>query len=63
MRILVTGGAGFIGSCFIRYILNKYPKYKIFNLDALTYCGNLDNLLDIANNSFKLSFANLYFHD
>lgn len=51
MRILVTGGAGFIGSCFIRYILNKYPKYKIFNLDALTYCGNLDNLLDIANNS------------
>ena len=51
MRILVTGGAGFIGSCFIRYILNKYPKYKIFNLDALTYCGNLDNLLDLANNS------------
>ena len=50
MKILVTGGAGFIGSCFIRYILNKYSNYKIINLDALTYCGNLDNLKDIENN-------------
>lgn len=50
MRLLVTGGAGFIGSCFIRYILNKYPDYKIINLDLLTYCGNLKNLSDVENN-------------
>lgn len=48
--ILVTGGAGFIGSCFIRHELKKYPDYKIINLDALTYCGNLENLKDIENN-------------
>lgn len=47
MRILVTGGAGFIGSCFIRHMLDKYKDYKIINLDALTYCGNLSNLKDI----------------
>lgn len=51
MNILVTGGAGFIGSCFVRYILKKHPDYKVLNLDALTYCGNLDNLKDIENNS------------
>ena len=50
MNILVTGGAGFIGNCFVHYILDKYPDYKIINLDALTYCGNLDNLKDIENN-------------
>lgn len=49
--ILVTGGAGFIGSCFIRQMLNKHPDYKIINLDALTYCGNLENLKDIETNS------------
>ena len=49
MNILVTGGAGFIGSCFVRYILKKHPDYKVLNLDALTYCGNLDNLKDIEN--------------
>ncbi len=49
MRILVTGGAGFIGSNFIRHILNKYPEYRIINLDKLTYCGNLNNLKDIEN--------------
>ena len=48
--ILVTGGAGFIGSCFIRYMLGKYPDYRIFNLDALTYCGNIKNLKDVENN-------------
>ncbi len=48
--ILVTGGAGFIGSCFVRHELKKHPDYKIINLDALTYCGNLDNLKDIENN-------------
>ena len=50
MRLLVTGGAGFIGSCFIRHILEKHPDYKVINLDALTYCGNLDNLKDVASN-------------
>ena len=50
MKLLITGGAGFIGSNFIRYILSKYPSYKITNLDKLTYAGNLDNLKDIANN-------------
>ncbi len=49
-KILVTGGAGFIGSNFIRYMLKKYKDYKIINLDKLTYAGNLDNLVDIENN-------------
>ena len=40
--ILVTGGAGFIGSCFVRHMLKTHPDYKIINLDALTYCGNLE---------------------
>ena len=48
-RILVTGGAGFIGSNFIRYMVNKYSEYEIINLDDLTYCGNLENLKDIEN--------------
>ncbi len=48
--LLVTGGAGFIGSNFIRYILNKYRDYKIINLDLLTYAGNLENLKDIEDN-------------
>jgi len=47
MKILVTGGAGFIGSNFIRLILEKYSDYKVLNLDKLTYAGNLDNLRDI----------------
>lgn len=50
MKILVTGGAGFIGSCFIRHMLNHHPDYKIVNLDALTYAGNLENLYDVKNN-------------
>ena len=41
MKILVTGGAGFIGSNFILYLMEKYPEYKIVNLDKLTYAGNL----------------------
>ncbi|MCJ7577528.1 MAG: dTDP-glucose 4,6-dehydratase [candidate division Zixibacteria bacterium] len=50
MKILVTGGAGFIGSNFIKYILSHYPHYEIVNLDKLTYAGNLDNLSDIEDN-------------
>lgn len=45
--ILITGGAGFIGSNFVKYMLDKYSDYDIVNLDALTYCGNLENLKDI----------------
>ena len=51
MNILVTGGAGFIGSCFVRHMLNKYPDYKIINIDALTYAGNIENLNDVKDNS------------
>ena len=46
MKILVTGGAGFIGSNFILYMLKTYPSYKVVNLDKLTYAGNLENLKD-----------------
>jgi len=48
--ILITGGAGFIGSNFIEYFLNKYPNYKIVNLDKLTYAGSLNNLKEVENN-------------
>jgi dTDP-glucose 4,6-dehydratase len=51
MKILVTGGAGFMGSNFIRHIIKKYPTYQIVNLDKLTYAGNLDNLSDVAKNA------------
>ena len=50
MKLLITGGAGFIGSCFVRHILNTYKDYKVVNLDALTYCGNLENLNDVKDN-------------
>ncbi|MCL2390407.1 MAG: dTDP-glucose 4,6-dehydratase [Endomicrobia bacterium] len=50
MKLFVTGGAGFIGSNFIRYILKKYPKYIIINYDKLTYAGNPDNLRDVEKN-------------
>ena len=45
--ILITGGAGFIGSHVVRLFVKKYPGYRIVNLDALTYAGNLENLKDI----------------
>ncbi|MCR4966157.1 MAG: dTDP-glucose 4,6-dehydratase [Bacteroidales bacterium] len=46
-KILITGGAGFIGSHVVRHFVNKYPQYEIFNLDKLTYAGNLENLTDV----------------
>lgn len=48
-RILITGGAGFIGSHVVRHFVKKYPEYQIINFDALTYAGNLENLRDIEN--------------
>ena len=54
-KILITGGAGFIGSHVVRLFVSRYPKYKIYNLDSLTYAGNLDNLKDIE------SFSNYIF--
>jgi len=47
MKLLITGGLGFIGSNFIRYILKKYPSYQVINLDKMTYAGNPENLRDI----------------
>lgn len=58
--VLVTGGAGFIGSCFVRHILKKHPDYKVINIDALTYCGNLENLKDVENNpNYKFVHGNI----
>ena len=50
MNWLVTGGAGFIGSHFVKYLLGKYPACRVINLDKLTYAGNLDNLRDVQEN-------------
>jgi len=50
MRLLVTGGAGFIGSNFVRYMLEKHPDYEILNLDALTYAGSLENMKEAVDN-------------
>ena len=49
VKILITGGAGFIGSHLVRRFVNRYPEYQIYNLDFLTYAGNLENLTDIEN--------------
>lgn len=59
-KILVTGGAGFIGSNFIHYMLDKYHKYTIVNLDELTYAGNLENLKPVENNpNYKFVKGNI----
>jgi dTDP-glucose 4,6-dehydratase len=50
MKLLITGGAGFMGSHFIKHILNIYPDYTIVNVDKLTYAGNLDNLKEVEQN-------------
>jgi len=50
MKILITGGAGFIGSNFVKYMLKEHPEYEIINIDALTYAGNLENLKDVKDN-------------
>lgn len=50
MKLLITGGAGFIGSNFVHHILKTYPDYEIVNLDVLTYAGNLENLKDVEKN-------------
>ena len=57
MKLLVCGGAGFIGSNFVHYILETYPHYEVVNYDKLTYAGNLDNLKDIESN---LQFSSRY---
>ena len=46
-NIMITGGAGFIGSHVVRLFVNKYPEYRVINLDKLTYAGNLANLKDV----------------
>ena len=51
-NILITGGAGFIGSHVVRLFVTKYPEYHIINLDKLTYAGNLANLADIEHFTF-----------
>ncbi len=50
MKFLITGGAGFMGSNFIRYLINNYPEFEVVNFDKLTYAGNLENLRDLEQN-------------
>ena len=54
-NILITGGAGFIGSHVLRVFVKKYPNYNIYNLDKLTYAGNLENVQDLEK------YENYYF--
>ena len=62
-NILITGGAGFIGSHVVRLFVNKYPEYHIINLDKLTYAGNLNNLKDTRfDNDYSFYLCFNYFH-
>ncbi len=64
MRVLVTGGCGFIGSCFVRHMLKEHPDYEIVNLDALTYAGNPENLDDVKDNPhYEFVHGNICDHD
>ena len=61
-NILITGGAGFIGSHVVKRFVNNYPNYNIYNIDNLTYAGNLNNLQDVKNKKnyffFKVDINN-----
>lgn len=60
MNIIVTGGAGFIGSNFVFHMLNKYPDYRIVCLDCLTYAGNLSTLEPVMNHpNFRFAKINI----
>ena len=54
--VLITGGAGFMGSNFVKYLFNNYPDYKIIVLDALTYAGNVDNIPEKIKKDSRFSF-------
>ena len=61
---MITGGCGFIGSNFVRLMIDKYPDYKIINLDKLTYAGNPENLKDIENKkNYEFIKGDLYDFD
>ena len=59
MKIIVTGGAGFIGGNFVHHMVNKYPDYEIVNLDLLTYAGNLETLKPVENRPNSVSYTHL----
>ena len=59
-KVLVTGGAGFIGSNFVKYMVEKYPMYKVYNLDALTYAGNLTTCREVeARSNYQFIYGDI----